>query len=75
MFSTRHLLTSSHGLWRCRVVVSVRSHAIRSLRLLLDAPEARERALAAGMDAVLQDLKSRTAGSDDYAFARDIEVI
>lgn len=53
----------------------MRYHAIRALRLLLEAREARERALATGMDAVLQDLRSRMAGSsDDSAFARDIEV-
>lgn len=52
----------------------MRSHAIRGLRLLLEAREARERALATGMDAVLQDLRSRTAGPDDSAFAQDIEV-
>eukprot|EP00903_Cladosiphon_okamuranus_P007954 g7678.t1 len=51
----------------------VRSHAIRALRLLLEAREARERALAAGMDAVLQDLRSRMAGSDNSTFARDTE--
>lgn len=54
--------------------VSVRLYAIRGLRVLLEAREARERALATGMDAVLQDLRSRTAGSDDSAFAQNIEV-
>lgn len=59
--------------WRYRRFL-VRSHAIRALRLLLEAREARERALATGMDAVLQDLRSRTAESDDSAFAQAIQV-
>ncbi|CAM9726556.1 unnamed protein product, partial [Pylaiella littoralis] len=50
----------------------VRSNAVLCLTLLLRDREGRERALATGMDAVLQDLRSRKAGHDDHAFTQDI---
>lgn len=53
---------------------SVRSNAVLCLTLLLETHEGRERALATGMDAVLQDLRSRKDGHDDGAFTQDLEV-
>lgn len=50
----------------------VRSNAIRALRLLLEAREAKERALETGMDALLQDLRSRS--SHDSSIVEGVEV-
>lgn len=56
------------------MIWSVRSNAVLCLTLFLGAREGRERALATGMDAVLQDLRSRKAGHDDHVFTKGIEV-
>lgn len=64
---------------------SVRSHAITAFRGLLEAEEARERALATGTDALLQDLRSRKSkksngnsnnknSGHDLTFVKDVEV-
>ncbi|CAM9136319.1 unnamed protein product [Ectocarpus sp. 12 AP-2014] len=52
----------------------VRTSAVRGLKLLLGAREARERALGMGMDALLQNLGScKGSDNNDFAFEHNIQ--